>query len=144
MAAMGTAVCSPPRPARGAMVPAITHCRKPKSADPVPGCSGTAAEASAPAFGPTSPWAVIRMKKPTSATVSGIENQTAPTASTAPATPVAASPTLTNTRAGTRSAYRAATRAAAVIPAALTAKSTEYCNGVSPFMDCSTYAEVAT
>ena len=82
MAAIGTAVCSPPRPASGAMVPAMTHCRKPSSADPVPGWSGTAAEASAPALGPTRPWAVMRTKKPTSAAPSGIENHTAAAART--------------------------------------------------------------
>src|SRR3954451_7783502 len=86
----------------------------------------------------------MRTKKPTSATPSGMDNHTAPTASTAPATAVAASPALTNARAGSRWAYRAATRAAAVMPAALTAKSTEYCKGERAFIDCSTYAEVAT
>ena len=80
----------------------------------------------------------MRTKNPTSAATSGIENHTAATARTRPAAPVATSPTLTNTRAGTRSAYRAATSAAIVIPPALAAKSTEYCNGVRPFIDCST------
>ena len=32
----GTAVCSPPRPADGAMLPAATHWTNPSSAEPVP------------------------------------------------------------------------------------------------------------
>jgi len=34
--AVGTAVCSPPRPADGAMLPAATHWTNPSSAEPVP------------------------------------------------------------------------------------------------------------
>src|SRR4051794_1953607 len=48
--AIGNAVCCPPRPANGAITPAITHCRKPSRADPVPGRSGTTPDASAPAL----------------------------------------------------------------------------------------------
>lgn len=51
--AIGTAVSSPPSPATGAMVPAAIHWTKPRMAEPVPGCSGTSAEASAPPLGPT-------------------------------------------------------------------------------------------
>ncbi|MDR6318518.1 hypothetical protein [Actinoplanes couchii] len=47
-------------------------------------------------------------------------------------------------RVAIRPTRRAATRAATVIPAALTAKSTEYAIGDSPFIDCNTNAEVAT
>ena len=47
-------------------------------------------------------------------------------------------------RVATRPASRAATRAAIVMPPALAAKSIEYAIGDSPFIDCSTNAEVAT
>ena len=47
-------------------------------------------------------------------------------------------------RVGTRPASRAAISAARVMPAAFAAKSTEYAIGDSPFIDCSTNAEVAT
>ena len=126
------------------MTPAMHHCKKPSRADPVPGSSGTTPEASAPALGPTSPWALISTKNPIRATGSGIPNPAAPTSNTTAVTPVAARPTPTTTRVGALSASRAATSVATVNPTAFNAKSTEYSTGDRPFIDCSTNAEVAT
>ena len=90
--AIGTAVRSPPRPARGAMTPAMHHCRKPSSAEPVPGCSGTALDARAPELAVMSPWAVMRTKKPTMATTSGMPHHQAPANMNAPDAPVGGDP----------------------------------------------------
>src|SRR3954452_11799005 len=144
MSDIGTAVRAPPRPAIGAITPAVHHCRNPSTADPEPGWSGTSPEASAPALGPIRPWAVMSKKKPTTATPSGMSNHNAPTRSSMPAEAVAARPTAMTTRVGIRPARRAATSVATVSPTALAAKSIEYITGDSPFIDWSTNAEVAT
>ena len=131
--AMGTAVCSPPRPAMGAMVPAATHWTKPRTAEPVPGWSGTAAEARAPPLGPMRPWALIMMKKQTMATNSGVSNHRAPINIPIPAATAASCPARMTLRVGMRPASRAATRAAMVIPPALAAKTIEYAIGDNPY-----------
>ena len=73
-----------------------------------------------------------------------VEPQRADQQQRCPADAVAARPTAMTMRVGTRPASRAATSVATVSPTALAAKSTEYTIGDSPFIDCSTNAEVAT
>ena len=98
-------------------------------------CRGVRAPRPRPArrrSAPTRPWAVIRTKKPTTATDSGMPHHSAPTSSRSPAAPVAASPTVMTVRVGTRPASRAASRVARASPTALAAKSTEYIDRRQP------------
>ena len=78
------------------------------------------------------------------ATHSGMSNHSAPTSEQQPGE-AGGGQTGGDDRAGRhRPARRAATSVAMVSPTALAAKSIEYSTGESPFMDCSTNAEVAT
>ncbi len=92
ISAIGTAVCSPPSPAIGAMVPAATHWTNPRTAEPVPGCSGTSAEARAPPLAIIRPWALISTKKQPTASSSGVPNHTAPASITTAAASAATCP----------------------------------------------------